>query len=117
MADQNRNQQNREKGTQQSAPPRDRDRVAHQTQGSEKTTSSRQSDESIEDADTRGMGQTDRERTNREPAAVANDSGLGNRSARRFDGDQQDELGVERDPDLALDEGEELLDDTGRRDR
>jgi hypothetical protein len=117
MAEQNRHQQNRQQDTPQSAPSGNRDRVPHQRQTEEPQASgTKRQDEAYLDEDTRGMGQTDKERTNREPASVANDSGLGDR-ADRFGGDQQEELDDTRDPDLALDESEEGLDDTGRRNR
>jgi hypothetical protein len=100
MADQTRNKQNRDQGTQQNP-------------GNPGTR-----DDSMQD-DTRDIGQTDRERSNREPSSVADDRGVRDRSRGGLGDDRvSEELGADTDPELDIDdEDREDLGNTGRDDR
>ena len=117
MADQQRNQQsdqqNRSQQSSEESRRREeeqRDQARRETQGSRERR-----DESFRDDEPGGMGSSDRERepSGHEPAAIANDTGLGrDREPRHFSGDRNvDDPG--RQADIERDLGRAGEDDTG----
>jgi hypothetical protein len=121
MADQNRNQSNQQNPSrgQQSSPRREDQGNTQQTQGTQGNQG-----ESFRDNDMEGTGSTDRGRSTREPASVADDRGPGGDRQRRDvssnrEGDREsDQLGSETDIDSNLSEDDEDMGGgTGRSNR
>jgi len=110
MADQNRNQQSNQKTSRGQQGQGQQGSQKQQTQGTQGSQSSTGKQNRDRDDEATGMGQSQRERSTREPMSTAHDRSTGDRSGL---GRQDQDLGSESDVESDIDDSD--LDDESNR--